>query len=497
MGWLGAWSPATSVYAVVATTPGDVVAAVDFARDHRLRLVIKGTGHDYLGRSSAPDSLLVWTHKMRRVAVEDAFVPRGCPSERPTVPAVTVEAGARWIDAYDEVTVKHHRYVQGGGCTTVGAAGGFLQGGGFGSWSKKYGIAAAGMLEAEVATADGRIVIANACQNQDLFWALRGGGGGTFGVVTKVTLMTHPLPTFFGFASGSIKAKTDAAFKELLEHFLAFYSERLNNESWGEEVKVRGDNALQVSMAFQGMSSDDAKVVWAPFLGWAAQHADTMTVDLRFGAIPGDKMWDHAFFQEHLANAIQQDKRPGEPGDLFWWTGDGDQVAAYWYSYQSRWIPLERIAGAQSAKFAGALFEASRHRSVELHFNKGQSGASAEALQRDRETSMNPVVYDAAALAIVAASGTGYPGVRGHEPNVAEGQAAKAEVTAAMAILRAATPGSGSYVNETDWFEPDWQRSLWGKSYDRLLAIKRRLDPGGVLFCHHCVGSEVAEPARP
>jgi len=134
MGWLGAWSPATSVYAVVATTPGDVVAAVDFARDHRLRLVIKGTGHDYLGRSSAPDSLLVWTHKMRRVAVEDAFVPRGCPSERPTVPAVTVEAGARWIDAYDEVTVKHHRYVQGGGCTTVGAAGGFLQGGGFGSW---------------------------------------------------------------------------------------------------------------------------------------------------------------------------------------------------------------------------------------------------------------------------------------------------------------------------------------------------------------------------
>ena len=110
---------------------------------------------------------------------------------------------------------------------------------------------------------------------------------------------------------------------------------------------------------------------------------------------------------------------------------------------------------------------------------------------------MNPVVYDAAALAIVAASGTGYPGVRGHEPNVAEGQAAKAEVTAAMAILRAATPGSGSYVNETDWFEPDWQRSLWGKSYDRLLAIKRRLDPGGVLFCHHCVGSEVAEPARP
>jgi FAD/FMN-containing dehydrogenase len=55
----------------------------------------------------------------------------------------------------------HGRYVQGGGCASVGAAGGFLQGGGFGSWSKKYGIAAASLLEAEVVTADGRVVIVN------------------------------------------------------------------------------------------------------------------------------------------------------------------------------------------------------------------------------------------------------------------------------------------------------------------------------------------------
>jgi FAD/FMN-containing dehydrogenase len=492
MGWLGAWTAAASAYAVVATTTGDIVAAVNFARDHRLRLVIKGTGHDYLGRSNAPDSLLIWTHQMRRVSVQDAFVPQGCATGKASVPAVTIEAGARWIDAYDEVTVKHHRYVQGGGCTTVGAAGGFLQGGGFGSWSKKYGTGAAGMLEAEVATANGQVVIANSCQNQDLFWALRGGGGGTFGVVTKVTLMTHPLPTFFGFASGTVKAKTDAAFKDLLERFLAFYSQSLNNESWGEQVKVKGDDSLQVSMAFQGMSSEEATKVWAPFREWVEQHADTMAIDLHFGALPGDKMWDRSFFKEHLASAIQEDKRPGEPGNLFWWTGDGDQVATYWYTYQSRWIPLERVAGVQSATFAGVLFDASRHWSVELHFNKGQSGASAEALQRDHETSMNPAVYGAAALAIVAASGTAYPGVRGHEPNVSEGEAAKADVTAAMAILRAATPGSGSYVNETDWFESDWQRSFWGENYDRLLRIKRQVDPASLFVCHHCVGSESA-----
>ena len=63
-GWFGAWNSTPSVYAVAAENTHDVAAAVEFARKHRLRLVIKGTGHDYLGRSCAPDSLLIWTHRM-------------------------------------------------------------------------------------------------------------------------------------------------------------------------------------------------------------------------------------------------------------------------------------------------------------------------------------------------------------------------------------------------------------------------------------------------
>ena len=73
-----------------------------------------------------------------------------------------------------------------------------IQSGGFGSFSKHYGLAAAGLLEAEVVTADGKIRTANACTNPDLFWALKGGGGGSFGVVTKVTLRVRDLPEFRG-----------------------------------------------------------------------------------------------------------------------------------------------------------------------------------------------------------------------------------------------------------------------------------------------------------
>src|SRR5690349_2092799 len=115
-GWLDAWTSAPSVYAVAARSAQDVAAAVSFAREHRLRLVVKGGGHSYLGNSNAPDSLLIWTHEMRAIMLHDAFTPQGCPSAQK---AVTIEAGARWIEAYDAVTTKAGRYVQGGGCTTV------------------------------------------------------------------------------------------------------------------------------------------------------------------------------------------------------------------------------------------------------------------------------------------------------------------------------------------------------------------------------------------
>jgi hypothetical protein len=162
-GWVDAWTSRPSVYAVAARTTADVVAAVNFARENHLRLVVKGGGHSYLGTSNAPDSLLIWTRRMDAITVHEAFVAKGCARES-FQPAVTVGAGAIWMRAYDEVTTKGGRYVQGGGCTTVGVAG-LIQSGGFGSFSKRYGLAAGGLLEAEIVTGDGVARIVNACTN--------------------------------------------------------------------------------------------------------------------------------------------------------------------------------------------------------------------------------------------------------------------------------------------------------------------------------------------
>jgi FAD binding domain len=131
-GWLDAWTSAPSVYAVAAAETADVVAAVNFAREHNLRLVVKGGAHSYQGTSCSADSLLIWTRAMSHIVLHDAFLAHGCAGKQAPQPAVTVGSGALWGAVYDAVTTRAGRYVQGGGCTTVGVAG-LIQSGGFGS----------------------------------------------------------------------------------------------------------------------------------------------------------------------------------------------------------------------------------------------------------------------------------------------------------------------------------------------------------------------------
>src|ERR1700716_646232 len=78
LGWVDAWTSQPSAYAVAARRTEDVDAAVNFARENKLRLVVKGGGHSYLGTSNAPDSLLIWTRRMNDIVLHDAFVAQGC-----------------------------------------------------------------------------------------------------------------------------------------------------------------------------------------------------------------------------------------------------------------------------------------------------------------------------------------------------------------------------------------------------------------------------------
>lgn len=490
-GWLDAWTPAPSEYAIRARNTADVVAGVNFARENNLRLVVKGTGHSYLGTSNTPDSLLIWTRAMNEVTVHEAFVAEGCAGTFAPEPAVSAEAGAMWIDLYDAVTTRAGRYVQGGGCTSVGVAG-LVQSGGFGSFSKGFGTAAAGLLQAEVVTADGRVRVANACTNPDLFWALKGGGGGTWGVVTRVTLRTHELPEFFGWSEGKIKAKSSAAFQQLITRFIRFYNENLFNEHWGEQIRLAPDDTLELSMVCQGLDDDQIARIWAPFHESVKRSEDLAASDLDAGAAHARHWWDVVYRKsEWHSDAMVSDPRPGAPAFHAWWSGDQGQVGAFLHGYESLWLPASLLQEEQQHRLADALFAASRHKKIEVHFNKGIAGAPPEALAATRNTATNPAVTNAFALVIVAGGeGPAYPGLARLAVDKAAARENARQVDRAAAELRRIAPNAGSYVSESNFFNVSWRNAYWGANYAKLRAIKKKYDPDGLFFVHHGVGSE-------
>jgi FAD/FMN-containing dehydrogenase len=488
-GWFDAWTPGVSARAVAARNTAEVRAAVDFARNHNLRLVVKGGGHSYQGTSNAPDSLLIWTRPMRDVTVHEAFTPLGGDT---AVPAVSVGAGAVWLDVYDAVTTKAGRYAQGGGCTTVGVAG-HIQSGGFGSLSKTFGTAAGSLLEAEIVTADGVARIVNGHRDPDLFWALKGGGGGGFGVVTRLTLRTHPLPEIFGGVDGRLHAKTPQAWRALVARFIAFYAERLSSHPWGEQVAFRPGQVLSLSLLTQGLTEDAMRAIWAPFAAWTADPANGIEIiePIKTWSTPGRTFWDVAGMRAGGVKAMHYDDRPDARPNQGWWSGDQDQVGMFLHGYDSLWLPSSLLAAEQQPRLVDALIEGARAAPIMFHFNKGLAGAPPRALALARDTATNPKVLDAFTLVIVANGGPPlYPGVPWPAPDPATPRHDAEAVDRAMAPLYRIAPDGGSYVSESNFFNQRWSQAFWGENYARLRRVKRRYDPDGLFFTHHGVGSE-------
>ncbi|MCO5549801.1 hypothetical protein L7F22_003275 [Adiantum nelumboides] len=177
---LGRLSP----YGVNVQTNQDVVQALQFAKKFNIKVVIKNTGHEYLGRSTALDSLMIWTHNLQSTSFQPNWQGTGKD-------AMVLGAGVSADQAYTAAG-NAGRSITLGAYSSVGVAGGFAMGGGHGPLGPKYGLAVDNILQYTIVTADGQIRNANANQNSDLFWALRGGGGGTWGVVTETIYEVHP-----------------------------------------------------------------------------------------------------------------------------------------------------------------------------------------------------------------------------------------------------------------------------------------------------------------
>ena len=172
--------------------------------------------------------------------------------------------------------------MQGGGCLTPENTG-LLLGGGFGSFSRKDGTVRES-LGGRNHHCRWRGAHHQRLTNADLFWALKGGGGGSYGVVTRLTLRTHELAEYFGGVFTTIRAASDAIFRRLIGQFVEFYAESLLNPHWGDIVTFQRDNNLVVRMAFQGIDRQQAQAVWQPFLGGVAASGSSSPLRWRRGS---------------------------------------------------------------------------------------------------------------------------------------------------------------------------------------------------------------------
>lgn len=197
--------------------------------------------------------------------------------------------------------------------------------------------------------------------------------------------------------------------------------------------------------------------------------------------------------------------RPGDPGwpSAALWNQLAQQVQGRLVKVQS---PLTTCLEVPAGSTCAQLFKAIKNPYflgdevaltqtlgwVDAWTSKSSTYAvAARTTAAARDTAMNPAVLDAFALVICAANAPpAYPGVQGHEPDVALARRHAQSITSATDELRKLVPDAGSYVSESNFFEPHWQQSFWGSNYPRLLAVKKQYDPDGLFFVHHGVGSE-------
>jgi FAD/FMN-containing dehydrogenase len=176
--------------------------------------------------------LEVFTHNLKNLTIHDSFVPAGAPEGTEAIPAMTMGAGVDWRQAYEAIDLVNRTVV--GGLSpvgTVGAAAGWQLGTGHSVISPLFGLGVDNNLEFTVVLPNGTIATVNEYLTPDLFWAIRGGGGPSFGIVVDVTVKTHErIPLTGAFFVGV--AQDDESYFSLMATWMKYHN-AISDAGWG------------------------------------------------------------------------------------------------------------------------------------------------------------------------------------------------------------------------------------------------------------------------
>ncbi|KDQ60709.1 hypothetical protein JAAARDRAFT_124199 [Jaapia argillacea MUCL 33604] len=452
------------IYVVNATSVRDVQLAINFARNLNVRLVIKNTGHDFSGKSAGFASLSVRTHGFK-----DLTYIANYGGTNYSGPAFKVGTGVQSAQIYAAARDRG-LIVIGGEGDSVGYAGGYLTGGGHSPLSSLFGISADHALAFEVVTADGRFVQASATDNSDLFWALRGGGGSTFGVITSVTVKAYPtIPCSVATFAFNSSARDEAAAAAGNPDFTDFW----------EVHRVY----MSLFPAFA-----DAGIYGYHWISLDTTNFNRMT----FRMIP-------FFAPKHTAAQLNAAVAPifaklNEYGIAF--TNETRQYSNFYDAWQ--WGFPDEAVTEWNVQIASRLFPRSNWDNgtmfnatwlaIKNQINSGgisiMFNIAAPLISGVDDSAVNPAWRQTVLHAI-----TGRGWAFNTTPDVVE-QIRWNITNVDMPKWRAISPGAGSYLGESDVNEPNFQQSFWGYKYPQLYTLKQKWDPTGVFFAETAVGSE-------
>ncbi|KAF4982316.1 hypothetical protein FZEAL_2045 [Fusarium zealandicum] len=444
------------VYSVNATSVSHVQLAVNFARNLNLRLVIRNTGHDFLGKSTGAGALNIWTHHLKKVEFLKNYKSAGSYAG----PAFKIGAGIQVFELY-EAANKYGYTAVGGECRTVGVAGGFTAMGGHSPITSVAGLGSDQVLSLEIVTPDGRFITANEKENSEVFWAVRGGGGATFGVVISLTVRVLPKMTFSG-VTWVLSTEKAGISKDLFWKAMRIY--------WAKFPEYNDQHTYGYSTLFP---AGEGKYTWN-MLPWL---------------VPGMEL---SKFKAMVSPLFKEWKEIGFEVEPKWFTHDN------FYDTWKNHFPVESI-GASTVRTGSRLISRKNWDDAEL-LNKTmntiqavvedgsvliQYNMNGAAPKNIASSALNPAWRDASMFAII---GSGWA----PDGKPEEILAANKKITNDwMERLREVSPGSGGYGNEGDVMEPDFQQAFYGsENYKRLYALKKKLDPWGVFYAPTAVGSE-------
>ncbi|KAK8101282.1 hypothetical protein PG999_011656 [Apiospora kogelbergensis] len=443
------------VYAVNVTNVAQIQIALNFARNKNLRFVIKNTGHCFLGKSNGAGALSVWTHNLRDIEFLPDYQSSGGGYRGA---AFKVGAGVTVLEVY-EAANRHGVSALGGICESVGYAGGYLAGGGHTPLSGLYGMAADQALAFEVVTADGRFVTASKSSHPDLYWALQGGGGSTYGVVTSV--IVHSVTSTFTFeTSPRVSNETFfAGIRAYLEYFVPFTD--AGTYSYFRIRFINGTYSFSMNPFFAPDHTLDSftRLTKPLFDRWE---------DLGISITPNTTFYD-AFLP-----AYNDNWSIGTPGD-------GSVVGGMNSLPGNRLFP--RANFVVPARF-NATWDA-----VAQHMTGGHRIVGYHMAAQNRLGVDNGVSSAWRTVVGFLITGADIP------PGATAAQLSEAgkDINNMLAPWRDVAPvgeGGGAYLNEANVLEPDWQASFYGEQYPELLKIKRKWDPNDVFYVTTGVGSE-------